>query len=147
MITRYSLTESAYSYKIEMCCSGHSQASNYIRFTESDPVCAGIIKEGMNMPHLKHLLAVHLRFKKRLLQGLRDYDLMPGHPKIMYFLFNNEGCQQKDIARNCYVESATLSTVLSNMEKRGLIDRIPHKSDRRAYSIYPKKVPNARTRI
>ena len=63
---------------------------------------------------------------------------MPGHPKIMQYIMLHEGCQQKDIANNCYVESATLSSVLSNMERHGLIERRRSSDDKRSYSIYPK---------
>ena len=42
------------------------------------------------------------------------------------------------MAENCYVETATLSTVLSNMEKRGMIERRRLDTDKRSYSIYIK---------
>ena len=88
------------------------------------------------MISLRHLLEAHRAFKKQILSGLKEYDLMPGHPKILYYIRLNEGCQQKEIARNCCIESATLSTVLSNMERRGLIERKPLETDRRAYRVF-----------
>ena len=82
------------------------------------------------------LLGSHLSFKKHLLTCLKEYDLKSGQPKILEYIALHEGCQQKDIAENCYVESATLSIVLKNLEKRRLIKRKPLKEDKRAYSIY-----------
>ncbi len=85
------------------------------------------------------LIAAHVSYKKHILDGLKDYGLKAKHPRILYYVSKHEGCQQKDIAEYCYVESATLSTVLANMEKRGLIERRAQDNDRRAYSIYPKE--------
>ena len=85
------------------------------------------------------LLGAHLEFKKHVMSGLKDYGINPGQPKIMYYLSSHKGCSQKDIANSCYVESATLTSVLSNMEKQNLIERKRVKNDRRSYSIYPKK--------
>lgn len=87
---------------------------------------------------MKQLLATHLTYKKYILSRLKDFGLKAGQPKIMYYIASNEGCQQKDIAQNCYIESATLSSVLLKMEKRGLIERKRLNSDKRAYAIYIK---------
>ena len=87
---------------------------------------------------MKTLLAAHLAFKKCILEKLKVYGLVTGNPKIMYYIYLNEGCQQKDIAENCYVESATLSTELSRMEKNNFIERRRNDTDKRAYSIYIK---------
>ena len=87
---------------------------------------------------MKSLLAAHLALKKHILSKLKVYGLITGQPKIMYYLYSHEGCQQKDIAEYCYVESATLSSVLSKMEKRGLIERKRLAEDKRAYAIYIK---------
>lgn len=85
------------------------------------------------------VISAHVSYKNHILNGLKKYGLTAGNPRIMYYVSKHEGCQQKDIAKYCYVKSATLSTVLSNMEKRGLIERRSLDSDRRAYSIYPKE--------
>ena len=85
------------------------------------------------------LLKAHFGFRKNIMNGLKEFDLTPGAPRIMYYLSFHEGCRQKDIARNCFVRSATLTSVLANMEKMHLIDRRRAKDDGRAYSIYPAK--------
>ena len=93
---------------------------------------------GNDKVRMKALLAAHLAYKKHILSGLKEYGIMPGHPKIMHYIMLHEGCRQKDIANNCYVESATLSSVLSNMERHVLIERRRLSDDKRSYTIYPK---------
>ena len=87
---------------------------------------------------MKQLLATHLAFKRYILTTLKEYGLKTGQPKVMYYIALHEGCKQKDIAENCYIRSATLSSVLSNMEKKGLIERKSPEGNKRAYSIYIK---------
>ena len=88
---------------------------------------------------VKSMLTTHYGFRKTIMNGLKDYNLSPAAPRIMYYLMHNEGCLQKDIASHCFVESATLSSVLSNMEKQHLIERRRTSEDKRAYNIYPAK--------
>lgn len=92
---------------------------------------------------MKSILSVHLAFKNHILAGLKkynlNYDLRSGQPKIIYYLASHKGCQQKDVAKYCEIETATLSTVLSKMEANGLIERRRNENDGRAYSIYPTK--------
>ena len=88
---------------------------------------------------LNLLYEAHECYKKHIRGGLKKYGLKARQPKIMYYILEHEGCQQKDIAKNCYVETATLSTVLKNMEKQDLIERRSLSTDKRAYSIFPKE--------
>lgn len=86
--------------------------------------------------HMKALFSAYWEFTKRLEKGMRDYGLNYGNPKIILYLLGNEGCQQSDIARDCYVKSATLSTVLSNMEGNGLIERKHLEGNKRSYAVF-----------
>lgn len=86
---------------------------------------------------MKSLFKAYWAFTKNMEKGLKDYGLNYGNPKIILYLSKNEGCRQIDIARECYVETATLSTVLSNMEKNGLIERKRLEDNKRSYAIYP----------
>ena len=88
---------------------------------------------------MNSLYEAHECYKKHICGGLKKYGLKARQPKIMYYILKHEGCQQKDIAKNCYVETATLSTVLKNLEKQDLIERRPLPGDKRAYSIFPKE--------
>ncbi|MCR5302671.1 MAG: MarR family transcriptional regulator [Lachnospiraceae bacterium] len=86
---------------------------------------------------MKTLFTAYWEFTKYLEKKVKDYGINYGNPKIILYLMENEGCRQMDIARRCYVETATLSTVLSKMEENGLIVRKHPEGDRRSYAIYP----------
>ncbi|MCR4990685.1 MAG: MarR family transcriptional regulator [Lachnospiraceae bacterium] len=91
------------------------------------------------MEHVKSfqpLLVTHLAFKKYIETNLKEYGLNPGNPKVMLYISDHEGCRQKDLAESFYVETCTLSSVLSNMEKSGLIIRKRLRNDKRSYAIY-----------
>jgi len=61
--------------------------------------------------------------------------LTPGQPKILEFLASNNHCMQKDLACACDIEPATVSSLLNNMEREGLIERTSIKGNKRALSI------------
>lgn len=86
---------------------------------------------------MRSLFTAYWTFTKYLDRALKDSGLNVGNPKVVLYLMNHEGCNQKELAENCYVETATLSTVLSNMESSGLIERKKLETDKRTYAIYP----------
>lgn len=65
-------------------------------------------------------------------------NLSEGQPKVLAVLFEKEGYLQKDLARICHVEPATMTIILSNMEKKDLIRReTSHVSGgKRAFEVY-----------
>lgn len=65
----------------------------------------------------------------------RAFGLLPGQPKVLEFVAEHEGCLQRDIARACAMDRATVTGVLGRMEAAGLITRTPRKSDRRALEV------------
>lgn len=64
--------------------------------------------------------------------------LSTGQPKILSVLLSAEGILQKDLAARCHVEPATMTVLLQNMEKKGLVEKkTTHVSGgKRAYGIY-----------
>ena len=88
---------------------------------------------------MKSLFTAYWAFTKNMEKGIKNFGLNYGNLKVILYLMNHEGCRQIDIARNCYLEAATLSTVLSNMEANGLIERRRLEENRRSYAIYPTK--------
>lgn len=64
------------------------------------------------------------------------FNISKGQPRILNYLSENNGCIQRDIAKNCDIEAATATNVLSVMEKVGFIERIPNKDDRRILNVY-----------
>lgn len=73
---------------------------------------------------------------KRVKRRLHGQGLSKGQPEILEYLVENDGCIQKDIADNCNLEPATITSALSNMEKNGFIKRESNKNDRRILNVY-----------
>lgn len=82
------------------------------------------------------LLSCQALLQKQLFSGLADTKLTLGQPKILEFLEHGEGCQQKEIARACRIEPATVTTLLLNMENAGLIYRQTERGNRRSLHVY-----------
>lgn len=94
------------------------------------------------MPELKKLhkalifsSAAHRKVCRSEFQKL---NLSDGQPKVLEALSEKEGYLQKDLAARCHVEPATMTIILTNMEKRGYIRReTAHVSGgKRAYAVY-----------
>ncbi len=87
-------------------------------------------------------LPFHILFTKT--KSIYDKDVTPwknlglsqGQPKILYFLMENEGCIQRDLADWCAIEPATVSKLLDAMESQELISRRTKPGDRRSLYIY-----------
>lgn len=86
---------------------------------------------------LHHLLmSCQMLLQKQLFARLSDTQLTLGQPKILEFLEHAEGCQQKEIAKACSIEPATVTTLLLNMENAGLIYRQMEEGNRRSLHVY-----------
>lgn len=82
------------------------------------------------------LMANHLMFQKTLLAGIKDTNLTSGQPKVLDYLKNHNGAVQKEIAAACYIEPATLTSVLLGMENKKLITRKMLNGNRRSLYVY-----------
>lgn len=82
------------------------------------------------------LLEAFLRSNRLLCQQLQQVDLLPGQPKILEFLLENEGCTQRTISEGCFLDKSTITTVLKRMEKDKLIYKEVHPTDQRFSLIY-----------
>lgn len=82
------------------------------------------------------LMADHALLQKILFANTRDSGLSLGQPKVLDFLKDHDGAVQKDIAKGCHIEPASLSTILTGMEKSGLITRETNENNRRNLYIY-----------
>lgn len=89
------------------------------------------------MNHSLHylLMADHAILQKNLFADIKDFGLSIGQPKVLDFLKDNNGAMQKVIAKGCHIEPASLSTILSGMEKNGLIQRQLAKDNRRNIKV------------
>ncbi len=59
--------------------------------------------------------------RKRSRQKFAEIGLTTGQPKVLSFLYNYNDVLQKNLAKMCKVEPATMTVILRNMEQSGLI--------------------------
>lgn len=82
------------------------------------------------------ILANHMLVQKGLLEGLKDTGLTIGQPKVLDYLKYHNGSSQKEIARGCFLEAGSLTSILNRMEEKGLIERKMLNGNRRTYHIF-----------
>lgn len=82
------------------------------------------------------LMANHSLLQKKLLSGLNDTCLTLGQPKVLDYLKEHNGASQKEIAAGCYIEAASLTSVLSRMEEKGMIERKMLNGNRRSLYVF-----------
>ena len=82
------------------------------------------------------IMAAHTDFQKKVLNRLRKAGLTAGQPKVLDYLKDHNGANQKAIAQGCHMEPASVSSVLTGMEHAGLISRQAEPGDRRSLRVY-----------
>lgn len=82
------------------------------------------------------LMANQAIYQRKLMELLSDTGLTMGQPKILDYLSLHDGASQRDIAAYCYIEPASLTSVLNGMEKKGLIQRRRMNGNRRTFHIF-----------
>lgn len=82
------------------------------------------------------LMADHFLVQKSLLTSIKESGLTPGQPKILDYLKNHDGCVQKEIARGCHIEPASITVILKGMESKGYIERKMVGGDRRSLYVF-----------
>lgn len=55
--------------------------------------------------------------------------------KILYVLWENDGIATAELAKQTSLANTTLTSMLDRMEAAGLVERVPHESDRRKILI------------
>ena len=75
-------------------------------------------------------------FTKLVFEQLVGKNLSIGQPKILEYLYTHDGAIQKDIAEACKIEPATITNLLSRMEKNGLVIRKNKNGDKRYICVY-----------
>lgn len=82
------------------------------------------------------IMANQMLVQKALLDKLKDTGLTIGQPKILDYLKYHDGSSQKDIAKACFLEAGSLTTILNKMEEKGLITRQTLNGNRRSFHIF-----------
>lgn len=89
------------------------------------------------MKSIHHLLMKsHTAVRRRVMAQAQREGLTSGQPKILEFLSENEGADQRSIALSCEIEAATVGSILTRMEASGLIERRRADGNRRSLFIY-----------
>lgn len=78
----------------------------------------------------------HFLVQKSLVTSIKDSELTPGQPKILDYLQNHNGCVQKEIAKGCHIEPASITVILKGMENKGYIERKMLNGDRRSLYVF-----------
>lgn len=63
-------------------------------------------------------------------------DLLPGQPKILECLWEQDGETPKSIGCRCSLDKSTVTGLLNKMEQQGLIVRTAHSEDKRSVRIF-----------
>ena len=79
------------------------------------------------------LMACQSIFNKNLFAQLKGSELTMGHPRILDYLKEHNGENQKQIAVGCHIEPPTLTTILNGMEEKGIIERKTLNGNRRYF--------------
>lgn len=91
----------------------------------------------MKTGDLHRLLAKTSRMHYKCSQTrLLKFGMTPGQPRLLDYLYEHDGCIQKDLSENCDLKPATVTNILSGMEKGGLIFRLNDSSDRRILRVF-----------
>lgn len=82
------------------------------------------------------MMANQMLVQKALMERVKESGLTIGQPKVLDYLKDHDGSSQKDIARACFIEAGSLTTMLNGMEEKGLIERRTLNGNRRSYHIF-----------
>lgn len=82
------------------------------------------------------LMKSHSVMQRKIYSEAQKIGLTSGQPKILDYLYEHEGNDQKTIAGYCEIEPATLGSILLRMEQKGLIERRQENGNRRSLFVY-----------
>lgn len=64
-----------------------------------------------------------------------NYDLTPQQFSLLRFLWKEDGLTQVELSNRSHVDRTTIGGLIDRLEQSGLLQRLPHPEDRRAYRI------------
>lgn len=74
---------------------------------------------------MRNIKVLNLKLDSILGQQLRKYDLTPQQMSILMFILKNDGVCQKQIEKNFDLTSPTVTGIISRLEKKGFLVRVP----------------------
>ncbi len=82
------------------------------------------------------IMANQMLVQRRLLDQMKNTGLTIGQPKVLDYLKEHDGSSQKDIAKGCFLEAGSLTSILNRMEEKGLIERRMLNGNRRTWHVF-----------
>lgn len=64
-----------------------------------------------------------------------NYDLTPQQFGLLRFLWEEDGISQVELSLRSQIDRTTIGGLIDRLEQSGLLERLPHPEDRRAYRI------------
>ncbi|SHI65540.1 DNA-binding transcriptional regulator, MarR family [Clostridium cavendishii DSM 21758] len=78
-----------------------------------------------------------IKLHYRTMHGMLDkIGIYPGQPPVLFSLYFKDGQSQKELADKIKVKPATITVMLSRMEKAELVTRKPDKDDQRVSRVF-----------
>ena len=81
-------------------------------------------------------MKAHTMLQRRITAEAVKIGLSSGQPKVLDYLLQYEGSDQKTIAAYCEIEQATVGSILTRMESGGLVERRQREGNRRSLYVY-----------
>lgn len=93
--------------------------------------------EGHELLDLNRLFVKTAKMHRRIFQyEFQKLGLTEGQPKVLDYLHRHNGCSQKELAKHCHIQPATVTSLLAHLERRGLIYRQANQDDRRMTNVF-----------
>ncbi|MCD7724540.1 MAG: MarR family transcriptional regulator [Clostridiales bacterium] len=82
------------------------------------------------------LITTHAMHRKYMMKMIEGTGLTRGQPKVLRYLDQHDGSNQTEIASGCFIETASMTSLLNGMEENGLIERRRMNGNKRTYYIF-----------
>lgn len=82
-----------------------------------------------------HLRAAYTRLRRRSNLVFSSFGMTSDQYVLLTVLARLGEATQQELVRRCYSDTATIGTMLSLLEAKGLVTRTPHPQDGRALSV------------
>ena len=82
------------------------------------------------------IMANQMLVQRGLLERLKETGLTIGQPKVLDYLKEHDGSNQKEIAMACFLEAGSLTSILNRMEEKGLVERRMLNGNRRSFHVF-----------
>jgi DNA-binding MarR family transcriptional regulator len=82
-----------------------------------------------------HLRGAYAHLRRRSSLAFSSFGMTSDQYVLLSVLAEAGGATQQDLVRRCYSDTATIGTMLSLLQAKGLVTRTPHPRDGRALKV------------